>query len=331
MKPGTSFSYKLTPEQQESLLLVLSTGNYMPASVPHTQIAVKTPGYCVNLYNSGKLLVQGKEAEEFVTFVLEPVVLQRVGVGYEEELSPESFTPHMGIDESGKGDFFGPLVIASAYVDGDLVRTMQSMGVRDSKNIKSDKKAMGLGRDIRALLKGRFSVVRIGPAAYNRLYAKMRNVNRILGWGHARAIENLLERVPDCPRAISDQFGTKAQVSKALLAKGRKIALEQRPRAEEDMAVAAASILAREAFLFALRKMKADYGIEPRKGASDLVREAAVEMVQRHGPDVLLQTAKCHFGTTDKVLAAVGASRGDLPPEGQAVSRLARPGARKRG
>ncbi len=329
MAQKTSFSYKLTTEQQNTLVTILSQGNYRPMRVPYTQVAVKTPDYSVSLYNSGKCLIQGKGAADFVTFVMEPNVLGRAELGYEELLSSESFQPHMGVDESGKGDFFGPLVTASAYVDKQSIRILQDMDVRDSKSIKSDKKAMAMGREIRKVLARRFSLVRIGPQAYNRLYSKMRNVNTLLGWAHARSIENLLELVPDCPRAISDQFGRKDQVSKALMSKGKEIELVQMHKAESDIAVAAASILAREAFLFSLKDMSRKFDTEIPKGASAAVREAAVEIVKKNGPGILVETAKCHFKTTDAVLAELSLDRSELGPEGQAKSK-AGPGFRRK-
>ena len=327
MNAQNSYSFTLTPDRQDVLAGILRAGNFRPAEVPHTRIAVKTPDCAINLYNSGKLLVQGKGAREFVEFTLEPLVLEAAAVGYEQTLNPELTAPHMGVDESGKGDFFGPLVIAAAYVDETLFEAMRKLDVKDSKAITSDRKAMEVGASLRKLLGNRFSLVAIGPAAYNRLYAKMRSVNRILAWGHARAIENLLAAVPGCPKAISDQFGSKESVERALMKQGRAIELVQRHKAESDMAVAAASILAREAFLHALRKMRDQYGTEIPKGASAAVREAAVNLARRDPAGILLNTVKCHFKTTDAVLAGLGLSRNDLPPEGRIVSKpYTRPG-----
>jgi ribonuclease HIII len=227
----------------------------------------------------------------------------------------------MGIDESGKGDFFGPMVIVAAYADEEITRTFREMNVRDSKNITSDRKAMDLADNIRDVLGDRYAMVTIGPRAYNRLYASMRNVNQILAWGHARAIENLLEKVPACPRAVADQFGPRRQIEQALMKKGRKIELAQRPRAESDLAVAAASVLARAAFLYALKKLGKQFDLEFPKGASDAVRKTAVSLVGEHGPEVLLESAKCHFKTTDKVLEEAGLDRQALGPEGAATSK----------
>ena len=321
MTAKTSFTYKLSKPQQKILTDLLKYGNYRPVAREHTIIAATTENCNISLFKSGKCLIQGKGSADFVTFVLEPTVLQEAGLGYEEVLNPESVEPHMGIDESGKGDFFGPIVIASAFVDKGLIDKMREMDVKDSKNITSDKKALDIGRNLRKLLGNKFSIVKIGPAAYNRLYAKMRNVNTLLAWGHARSIENLLDAVPGCPKAISDQFGRKDQVQKALMKKGREIELIQRHKAESDMAVAAASIIARESFLRALQDLEKKYEVKFPKGASDLVRASAVELVKQHGPKILLETSKCHFQTADKVLKEAGSDRSELGPEGEAVSK----------
>ncbi len=309
-----SFTFKLDDMQQQLLRQELKSPKYKPEIVPHTQIAVSIPDCRINLYNSGKLLIQGKAAQDWVTFTLETEILKEAKIGYEDLHDPEAFQPHMGIDESGKGDFFGPLVIASAYVDEGLVEKLRALGVRDSKKISSDNVALNLAREIRKVLGDRCAMVTIGPRSYNRMYSKIRNVNKMLAWGHARAIEDLLGKVPDCPRALSDKFGPTHQIERALMDKGKKIKLDQRTKAESDPAVAAASILARAGFIYALKKMGKEHNFEVPKGASDKVRREAEKLVAYKGPGILLETAKCHFQTTDKVLAEVGYTRKDLPP-----------------
>jgi ribonuclease HIII len=309
-----SFTIKLTSDQQTKLAALLREPRYTPVEVPHTQIAVDAGTCRVNLYTSGKCLVQGKGAEEWITFTLEPEVLGEARIGYDAIHDPESIEPHMGIDESGKGDFFGPLVIASVYTDAKTVEFLKELGAKDSKKISSDRVALQMASDIRKKLEGKYAIVAIGPEAYNRMYAKIANVNRLLAWGHARAIENLLEKVPGCPRALSDKFGPTARIERALMEKGRKIKMDQRTKAESDPAVAAASILARAGFLMALRKMEKDFGMETvPKGCSAKVKQIAKELVAHKGPGILLQTCKCHFRTTDEVLGANGYSRSDLP------------------
>jgi ribonuclease HIII len=321
MPDRTSYTYELTAEERDRLHELIRADALRVLEVPHTVFAAQAQNCTVALYRSGKCLIQGKGAADFVRYHLEPRVLQRAELDYQDMLHPERRRARIGVDESGKGDFFGPLVIATAFADDSLVDAMDALHVRDSKRITSDAVAMDLGKKLRELLGKRYSLVTIGPRAYNRLYARMRSVNTILAWGHARAIENLLEVQPDCPLAISDQFGSKQQVERALMKRGRKIELIQRHRAESDLAVAAASILARESFLRALLEMKRNHNAPMPKGASSAVVHAAQELVRRSGPQILLDLAKCHFKTADVVLSATGHTRAELGPDGAAVSR----------
>src|SRR5437879_12465938 len=149
-------------------------------------------------------------------------------------------TGWIGIDESGKGDYFGPLVVAAVNVTRRAAADLDALNVRDSKKI-SDGMSKTLAVDIRVLCK--HSIVAIGPERYNELYKKIRNLNHLLAWGHAKVLENLLEQVPNCERAIADQFGDERLILNAVQEKGRKMRLEHRHKGEEDHAVGAASIL----------------------------------------------------------------------------------------
>src|SRR5213075_1650925 len=160
-----------------------------------------------------------------------------------------------------KGDFFGPLVIAGVYVDRRIARQLIDAGVQDSKRIGSDARIRALAAAIRKTTIGLTDKVLIGPAKYNELYRSFGNLNSLLGWGHARVIENLLQKKPDCPRALSDKFADASVIEKALLKHGQKIRLEQRTKAESDLAVAAASILARQAFINWLERKSKDLGM----------------------------------------------------------------------
>lgn len=204
----------------------------------------------------------------------------------------------IGIDESGKGDYFGPLVIAAAYVNPIIERDLKLMQVRDSKRI-SDPRVLQLASDLRQVCK--HSIVAIGPERYNELYQKIGNLNRLLAWGHARALENLLEQV-DAQQAIADQFGDERFILNALLEKGKHVQLVQRPKAEEDLAVAAASILARAEFLRRLSALSEKVGTSLPKGASPSVELAARMVVKKRGQDALRTIAKLHFKTTKAVL-----------------------------
>src|SRR6185295_8295731 len=196
---------------------------------------------------------------------LEPLILKEAKLGYETTLNPELLVPRFGVDESGKGDFFGPLCVAGVYVNANVVAAWKDAGVRDSKNISSDRRIAELAKVIRETPGCVTSSVAIGNEAYNRLYATMRSVNSLLAWGHARVIENLMgqrHRMEPPPlRAISDQFAaTKEIVAKAIMNMGRSIELVQRHKAEEDVAVAAASILARNEFVTRLSNLGKQFG-----------------------------------------------------------------------
>ena len=209
MASKTSFTFPLTETQRTVVTELLRNGNYRAATVPYTTIAADGPDCRIALYTSGKLVVQGKGAQEWVTFTLEPEVLLEARLGYEEVRNPDSVAPHMGIDESGKGDFFGPMVIAGAYFDASLAARFQELNVRDSKTISSDRVAEQLAAEIMRANNGRHALVTIGNPAYNRLYTSMGSVNLMLAWGHARAIENLLDRVPECPPAPQGEIRMK--------------------------------------------------------------------------------------------------------------------------
>jgi ribonuclease HIII len=256
----------------------------------------------VAVYEKGpKVLVQGKGVEDFVQFELEPRVLGEAKLGYEEVHAPEMFEPHFGVDESGKGDFFGPLVIAGAYVDRGIARKLLDDGVQDSKRIGSDARIRTLADAIRKESIGLFETVLIGPAKYNELYEKFGNLNKLLAWGHARVIENLLAKKPDCARSLSDQFADGHVIEQSLLRHGQKIEIQQRPRAESDIAVAAASILAREAFINWLDREGKKLGVRLERGVSPGVVLAAKKLVEAEGPTILRQVAKVHFRTAHAV------------------------------
>ena len=302
MKPLVIHTCKLTDEQALALDAALRARDWKPRQVPYARFAYESDKCNIVFYESGKLVVQGKGTQEFVEFVLEPEILKEVKLGYETILNPELLKPRIGVDESGKGDFFGPLCIAGVYINEKIIATWKDLGIRDSKNISSDKKIAELADKIRKTPGCVVNAVAIGNEAYNRLYAKMKSVNTILAWGHARVIENLLgqkHRMDPLPvRAISDQFAAKKSVlEKALMASGREIEFVQRHKAEEDLAVAAASILARDEFVQGLARLEKQFGMKLPKGASAAVDAAAKEFVGKFGAVEMAKVSKMHFRT----------------------------------
>jgi ribonuclease HIII len=297
-----SYTHSLTHEQVARLRALLQELGFEFSPKQYTLFFAKKNKLSVAVYEKGpKVLVQGKGVEEFVQFELEPRILGEAKLGYEEVHSPEMFAPHFGVDESGKGDFFGPLVVSGVYVDRGIARKLLDAGVQDSKRIGTDVRIRTLGEIIRKSAGGLVETVLIGPQRYNELYEKFGNLNKLLGWGHARVIENLLAKKPDCPRALSDQFADARVIEQSLLRHGQKIDIEQRPKAESDIAVAAASILAREAFINWLERRGKELGLRLERGASASVKEVAKRLVEMNGPVALREVAKVHFRTAHEV------------------------------
>jgi len=312
--PLNSYTIVLNATQVDMLRRLLEEQGFEFSDRPYTLFFARKNKLSVAVYEKGpKLLLQGRGIEDFVSFELEPKILGEARLGYEEVHTPEMFDPHFGIDESGKGDFFGPLVIAGVFTDRAVARALIDGGIQDSKRIGSDARIHELAKTIRQTTGVVFDVVLIGPERYNDLYEKFANLNSLLGWGHARVIENLLEKKPDCVRALSDKFADASVIERALLQHGQQIRLEQRTKAESDIAVAAASILARETFIDWLERAGKRLGLPLGRGVSTPIKETARRIVEQAGPSALRQFAKVHFRTAHEVA-----------PESYAAPRLPR-------
>ena len=303
----TSHTAPLTPAQAATLRKILADKGFDFEDKPHALFSARKGKLNVTVYEKGpKVLVQGKDTADFVSFTLEPEVLGEARLGYEDIQDPQMFEPHFGIDESGKGDFFGPLVIAGVFTDAAIARKLLDAGVMDSKRVTSSARIRKLAAIIRDTPGCASEVVSIGPERYNEMYASFKNLNRLLAWGHARVIEKLAANRPDCPRALSDQFARPDVLQRALRAKGLTLHLEQRTKGESDIAVAAASILARERFVDWMEKTSAAGGVELPFGASAAVVRAGRELIARHGREALGKAAKLHFRTAAAVLGSAG-------------------------
>ncbi|MBE6356072.1 MAG: ribonuclease HIII [Lentisphaerae bacterium] len=300
---ATTYSCKISDLESAALKNLLEARGWEFSTLPYARY--KATGNQVNVvaYESGKLVVQGKGTEEFVIFTLEPEILHTFTYsGANENLpDPTETTIHGGIDESGKGDFFGPLVIAGVIVTPETAVKLRELGVCDSKKITSSEKIVRLAAEIRRIAHGHYSQVVLPPETYNRLYGSIGNLNRLLAWGHARVIENLLESCPGCPRMLSDKFGDERLIRNALMERGKQIIMEQMVRAESDVAVAAASILARDGFLAGMKKLAQISGRELPKGAGPSVKSAAAEIFARCGEDIFRKIAKLHFKTWNEI------------------------------
>lgn len=204
----------------------------------------------------------------------------------------------IGTDEAGKGDLFGPLVCAACYINSEILLSISQAGIKDSKRL-SDNRVKTLALSVKKTCP--YNIIVIGPEKYNQLHAKMKNLHRLLAWAHARAIENLLSKV-DCQNVLTDQFGDERLVKSVLQEKGRKVNLIQRTKAETNIAVAAASVLARAEFLQRLESLSRQFKIDLHPGAGAPTDQALLKFVKKHGRDRVHLVAKTHFKNIKKVI-----------------------------
>ena len=299
--PNYSYTAELTPEQIETLQQLLEERGWALSEAPYAVFRAKKEKVNVTAYESGKTVIQGKGTEEFVEFILEPEILH--DLVEKNDPAEEIITPHGGIDESGKGDFFGTLVIAGVNVTEETGKALKALGVCDSKKITSDKKIASLALEIKKCVgKENFAIVHFKMETYNRLYERFGNLNRMLAWGHATVIEKLLEQNPRIPRMLSDQFADPSLINRALMERGREIIVEQRTKAESDIAVAAASILARDRFVSCVALLEQETGFTLPKGAGPGVKAVGSEILRKSGVDGLRRCCKNHFKTFEELV-----------------------------
>jgi len=291
--PLTTYTKSIGELQVETLKAILTEEGFEFSDKPYAYYSAKKGKVNVTAYEKGpKVLVQGAETEDFVRFTLEPKVLGTAELGYEEVNNPEWFEPHFGVDESGKGDVLGPLVIAGAYTNKDLSHTLLEIGAMDSKAIKSRKKIADLSQKIKALPGLQYDIIVLKPETYNTLYAKFNNLNRLLAWGHATVYENLKAKQPDCSVGLSDQFANAKVLDYALGQKNIDLKLKQRTKAESDPAVAAASIIARDAFVSWMENASDEWGINFPLGAGAPVNNFIKNFPE---PEQMHLVGKIHF------------------------------------
>lgn len=284
---------QVAPGDRGRLKARLETGAFEHRSVPHAEFSVKGEGVVATLYASGKLVVQGEDPAIFVDRFVggDAALVHRERAPAEAPDDDDRLT--VGSDECGKGDFFGPLVVAAVRLDDRQARGVRDAGVRDSKTV-SDESALRLGGALRGTVP--HAIARLDPEEYNRMHQRPGQLNAMLADLHARAIRGVHR--PGV-RVVIDQFGPESLMRERLA--GLDIALEQRPRAEVVPAVAAASLIAREEFLMALRDLSERYAVDLHKGAGEPADRAARRFVELHGRDALVHVAKVHFKNTARV------------------------------
>lgn len=301
-KQTTLYTIKLEQEQLEKLKQYLDYHLWEYYDVEYALFAFKGDKVNVVGYKSGKLVIQGKKTEEFIINILEPEITKDPRLGYDEVHHPEWFELHAGMDESGKGDLFGPLVVATVIADGDMVRDWIEDGIKDSKAVGSDRKILELEKKIRTTKGVVIEMAWANMPKYNELYSKFGNLNKLLAWFHARALEAALDK-KKAPWGLLDQF-SKQPLTKGFLKTHKDFNLLQRTKAESDPVVAAASIIARAQYVKSMQKLKEQAGIEIPKGAGHQAKAALREIVKKYGVESVDQYAKRHFKTVNEVLLA---------------------------
>ncbi len=257
-----------------------------------------------NLYYSAKKgysLVIDRSTPEFLRISLLDI-FHSAPAGNTTQLHPEEDVFHVwiGSDEAGKGDYLGPLVVAAFRMDRPFISSIRHLGIKDSKAI-SDAQCRSLARTLFSAYPNRISVMELVPETYNRLYQEFtqqnKRLNHLLSWVHAKAIENIYSE--DVDGIVIDKFAEEHVIRQNLKA---SVPLSLRVRAEDNIAVAAASVLARARYLYRLEKLSDMIGVTLIPGAGSPTDKAAREAVMKHGPEILNKIAKRHFKNTDRIL-----------------------------
>jgi ribonuclease HIII len=307
-KKIASYTVKLDDAQMGKLRAVLEARGWTPFDVAYTRFAFKADHLKVNVsaYTSGKVVIAGKGTEDFVRDVIEPEVTGAAKLGYDDVLHPEWFESHAGLDESGKGDFFGPVIAATVIADKSAIEGWMKEGVKDSKKI-TEPQIMRLDAIIRNTKGVAVRTCFCGMPKYNELMSRPgANLNRLLAWQHATALEQALAQKP-VPWGLLDQFSEQPLVQRELAKKGVKdFDLKMRTKAEEDPVVAAASIVARAEFVRQMHTLSKQLGEKLQKGAGPLVKEQGARIIAKLGARALGDFAKLHFRTAYEVVAAAG-------------------------
>ncbi|HMN47579.1 MAG TPA: ribonuclease HIII [Ignavibacteriaceae bacterium] len=210
-----------------------------------------------------------------------------------------NFEKYIGTDESGKGDYFGPLVVAAVYVDRNSESQLAKLGVKDSK-LLSDNFIIELENKIKKTIDNNYDIVVINPEKYNKLYESFGNLNKLLGWAHAKAMENLAPKT-NCVNVISDKFGNEQIIKNELSKKKIELNLYQTPKAERYIAVAAASILARAKVIQWFEERNKELGVKLLKGASKEVNQIAISVLKQNGKENLRKLIKFHFKNSKEI------------------------------
>lgn len=247
--------------------------------------------------NGVKKVVQGNESLYLYRIVKNIVA----GLSLPDKVKSTeiNFDSYIGTDESGKGDYFGPLVVSAVFVNNDTSKELETLGVKDSK-LLSDFQIKNLEEKILKLINKKYDTVVINPEKYNDLYKSFKNLNKLLGWAHSKAIENLTEK-SNCFNVISDKFGNEEIIKNELKRKKVIVNLYQTPKAERYTGVAAASILARSRVIDWFESKSKEIGFHLPKGGGEVVNLTAKRILKHFNEDYLLKIIKFHFRNSQNI------------------------------
>lgn len=307
-KKLATYTVKLDDAGMGKLETICRARGWAPAEVAYTRFAFKGPNVNVSAYTSGKVVIAGKGTEDFVTMTLEPEVTGEARLGYDEVNHPEWFEEHAGLDESGKGDFFGPLVAATVIADRAAIDGWRAAGVQDSKKI-TEGRILALDRQIRTT-KGTVvkTILAQDMRQYNDLMQGKRffSQNHILAFQHARALQEAL-KVRRAAWGMLDQFTETPLVQRELKKLGVEgFELRMQTKAEADPVVAAASVVARAEYVRQMRALSERYGETLGKGAGAEVKAQGRRLVEKLGAGALRDYAKLHFRTAYEIVSEAG-------------------------
>jgi ribonuclease HIII len=265
--------------------------------VPHARFSVKSGSVVLTCYLSGKVVVQGVGAADF----LARMIPNFAAADATSDALPIDVST-IGSDEVGKGDYFGPLVVAAVVVHPDQAKALVELGVADSKRL-GDERMQRMAGALERLLPHR--VEQLEPEAYNTAYATTPNVNELLADLHVRALTPLVREHPDAI-VVVDRFANESLLARRFAAAvpplpGIETRLRQIVRGERHPAVAAASILARVAFLDGLKRCSEACATDLHKGAGAVVDEDARRVHAIGGAALLRKIAKLHFKNSNRV------------------------------
>lgn len=274
----------------------------------------KTTHSVITGYRSGKVLFQGASPEQELNKWTDGTKREDTKKTHSTPPEDTAFHPpeklfsssHIGSDEAGTGDYFGPITVGAAYVSHEMLPRLKAIGVKDSKNL-SDKQIQAISSEIIAL-QIPYTLLVVPNEKYNTLQQKGWTQGKMKAMLHHRAIKSLLTKLNDKPLdgILIDQF-CKPAVYKRHLASENEVLPEKiffKTKAENDsIAVAAGSILARTRFVQEIDRLSEEAGMVLPKGASQKVDKAAAKVKQKFGDNHLKTCAKVHFANTHKANA----------------------------